>query len=213
MVGRLWPALSAVILSTTLFAGASRADSGGQVFFRGGLSFLKNTRGGQIFTDTGAANGINDGTLSWNVGAGLDTALVRKIGPGDLIGEIVLDYAHFSQKTVLQTTSALTGGTATSSVNVSEFAAVVAAKYRFEAILDGKLRPWIIPFGLAFLVNSPPSNDSNYLDLGIQLGAGIEYKFIAALSVGLDFRYTFAIGQPGFKASYGTSDLYLGINF
>ena len=204
--------LSLVVLPALLFAGTSRADRGAQIFVRGGLSFLGDDRGGQVLTDTSGAAGRNDGKLAWNFSIGLDKELVQKLGPGALIGEFMLDYAHFSDKTVLQPTSALFGGMAKSNITVAELGVVCAAKYRFE-LLNGKLRPWIIPVGIAFLINSPPSNDVTSIDLGYQLGAGIEYRVIPALSIGADVRYTCGFGEIGFNILYGTAHLYQGANF
>jgi hypothetical protein len=46
----------------------------------------------------------------------------------------------------------------------------VAPKLKF---MEGsKLRPWVIPVGLDFHVISPPSNQTNYLDIGVQFGLG-----------------------------------------
>lgn len=200
-------------LLVAVFATESFAETGGQVFFRYGLSNLKQDRGNQVFTDTNGTAGINDDSSGWNISAGLDTALIRKLGPGSVIGEIMLDYARFSKKQVRQTTSALLAGTNNSEVTVSEFMAVVAPKYRFDGIAGGKIRPWIIPIGLAFMVNSPPSNDTNYLDIGYHLGAGVEYMVLDELSIGVDYRYTISSGEPNLKSTFGTLDLYVGINF
>lgn len=200
------------IILTAILAQSSYAETGGQVFFRYGLSSLKNDRGNQVFTDTNGAAGRNDDKTGWNVSAGLDTALIRKLGPGDIIGEIMLDYSRFSQKQVRQTTSALLGGTNNSEVSVSEFIAVVAPKYRL-SLADGKVRPWIIPLGLAFMVNSPPSNDTTYLDIGYHAGIGIEYMVMDILSIGIDYRITLASGDTNFKSTYSTASAYVGINF
>lgn len=203
----------AILLTSVLSAGTGFAETGGQVFFRYGMSSLKNDRGKQVFTDTLGTDGINNDKSGWNVSAGLDTALIRKLGPGDVIGEIMLDYSRYSQKQVRQTTSALLGGTNNTEVTVSSLEVVVAPKYRFDGIAGGKIRPWVIPAGLAFMVNSPPSNDSTYLDIGYHMGAGVEYMVLDILSVGVDYRYTIASGEPNFKGNHSTASVYLGINF
>lgn len=207
--------LSVFVLNTSIALAAheaGHAETGGQVFFGFGASFLNDNRGGQVFTDTGGAAGLNDDDTGWAVTAGLDTALVRRLGPGDLVGEILLNYAHFSGNEVRQTTSALLGGTNNSEVKVAELMVLVAPKYRLE-FLDGMIRPWIIPAGLAFLVNSPPSNDSTYLDIGYSLGLGVEFRPFSLLSIGVDGRYTFSLEEPNFSASFGTVNGYVGVNF
>lgn len=192
----------------------AHAENGNQVFYRFGRSKLESSRGGQVFTDTNGANGTrNDGDSGTSLGAGLDLAMIRNLGPGSLLGQIAVTYTKYSDKLVRQTTSALLGGTATSNVAISTLEVAISPKYRFESVLEGKLRPWIIPVGLAFLVNSPPSNDSTYLDLGLQMAAGAEYKIIDELSLGVDFRHTFAHKDVNFNGSYSAWDLYAGINF
>ena len=190
----------------------ARAELGGQVFFRYASPDLKDSRGNQVFTDTLGAAGLNSDDGQWAISAGLDLPITTEVGPGTLLGQVMVEYAKFSDKRVRQTTSALLGGTANSKVAVSELMVLIAPKYRFEA-MGGKLRPWIIPVGLAFLVNSPPSDDSNYLDIGYHIGAGVEYRLSKLLSVGVDYRRTVAKGEPDIKASYSSLGAYLGFNF
>ncbi len=204
---------------TLAFVGISHAELGGQVFYRYGLTSLNNDRGGEVFTDTlnVFSEGKNDDTSGWDISAGLDIPLTSEIGPGVLLGEVMLDYARFSQEKVTQTTTTLlqldgVGTHKTKKVTVSELTVVVAPKYRLD-VLNGKVRPWIIPAGLAFMVNSPPSDDTTYLDIGYHLGVGVEYRVVDLLSVGVDWRYTIASGEPDIKATYSTFALYLGINF
>ncbi|MBI5587718.1 MAG: hypothetical protein HY889_05050, partial [Deltaproteobacteria bacterium] len=121
------------IFSLFIFTENSSAEMGGQVFYRYGIANLKDDRGGEVFTDTlnylGA--GENNGTRGWNVSAGLDVPLLKDIGPGTLLGEIMVDYASFSKKKVTQATSTLLqlDGTtvvhSTNEVAVSELAVVV----------------------------------------------------------------------------------------
>ncbi|MBW7957053.1 MAG: outer membrane beta-barrel protein [Deltaproteobacteria bacterium] len=211
----------AILLFTVLSASSvSAAELLNQVFFRFGKARLSDDRGGEVFTDTlnVFGEGRNDGTSGTSISAGLDLALARDFGPGTLLGEIMLDYSRFSEKRVTQTTTTLleldgVGTHNTKEVTVSELIVAIAPKYRFDRIGSGKVRPWIIPAGIAFMVNSPPSDDTTYLDIGYHLGAGIEYVINGLLSVGADFRHTIASGDPGIKASYSTAAVYLGINF
>lgn len=210
-----------IIISGLFFARTGFTQLGGQVFYKYGTANMKDNRGGQAFTDTYGLMGNNDGDSGTAIGAGLDIPLAKLFG-NTLLGEVMVDYASFSDKKVLQTASVLaeealqddgSGGSVgyvTSTVNVSELNVVIAPKYRFEL---GKLRPWIIPVGLAFMVNSPPSNDTTYLDTGIHYGAGVEYMLTNLLSLGIDYRNTVASGNPGFKATYNSFGVYIGINF
>ena len=210
--------LIVAMLYTLIIAGTGNAELGGQVFYKFGTANLKDDRGGQAFTDTLGLMGTNDGDSGSAIAAGLDVPLVKIFG-NTLLGEVAVEYARFSDETVLQTASVLVdeatnaaeSGTSyvTSSVNVSELNVVIAPKYRFEL---GKLRPWIIPVGLAFLVNSPPSNDATYLDIGYHYGAGVEYMIADQLSLGVDYRNTIASGDPGLT-TYSSFGVYVGINF
>lgn len=213
-------ALLAAVFMTVISVEISFAQLGGQVFYKFGNASLKDARHGEVFTDAMNATGAgeNDGDSGPVIAAGLDIPLT-KLFANTLLGEVMVEYAKFSDKEVLQTTSALDvvlageGGVkavTTSAVTVSELIVVIAPKYRFEL---GKLRPWIIPAGLAFMVNSPPSDDTTYLDTGFHYGIGVEYMVHPALSVGADYRNTIASGDPGIKASYSSYGVYIGINF
>ena len=50
----------------------------------------------------------------------------------------------------------------------------VAPKLKFNE--GSKICPWVIPIGLDCHVISPPSNQTLYLDIGVQFGAGFEYQ-------------------------------------
>ncbi len=211
--------LIVVMFYTLISAGTGNAQLGGQVFYKYGTAKLKDDRGGQVFTDTLGLMGRNDGDSGSAIAAGLDVPLAKIFGH-TLLGEVAFEYSRFSDKTVLQPASVLVDeatnpsedGTSysSSSINITELNVVFAPKYRFEL---GKLRPWIIPVGLAFLVNSPPSNDATYLDTGYHYGAGVEYMMTEKLSLGVDYRNTIASGDPGFKATYSSFGVYVGINF
>ena len=201
-------------LALTFIGAQARADGGNQVFYRYGKSVLAKSRGAQVFTDTNGASTVrNDETKGTAIGAGLDLAMFRGMGPGDVLGEISATYSKFSSKVVRQTTSHLLSGTNNSDVVVSALEVVIAPKYRFEGIMDGKVRPWIIPMGLGFLVNSPPSNDTTYLDIGLNVGAGVEYKVLNEISLGADIRHTFAMKDTNLDSSYTAYGLYAGLNF
>jgi len=92
------------------------------------------------------------------------------------------------------------------------FNVTMAPKYRIERL--GRVRPWIIPIGLSFLVNSPPSETAAYLNVGFTTGLGIEYLLSRRFSIGVDFRYYFYDSATiGFNENHLTTGGYLGINF
>lgn len=201
----------AVLALSVAFASKGYAAMGGQVFYRFGQATLTDDRGGEIFTDTGGAAGKNDDKNGTVIGAGLDIPLVKR-GSATLLGEVSVEYAKFSAKKVRQTTSALLGGTADTEVAVSSLQVLIAPKLRFDT-MGGKVRPWVIPAGLAFIVNSPPSDDTTYLDIGYHIGAGVEYMIIDELSLGVDVRHTFAKGDANTNTDYTSYSVYVGINF
>lgn len=132
-----------------MFTQAAFAE--GQVFYRYGFSKLDISRGGETFTDTGAANGKNDDKSGNGFGAGLDLKLLDcpLFEGGKILGEIFVDYNRFSQKRVANAIDVVVGSdTSQKEVTVSELAVVIAPKYRFDGL--GKFKPWIIPAGLDY---------------------------------------------------------------
>lgn len=219
---KLLISLAAVMFVITV-AATSHAELGGQVFYKYGQATLRDDRGGGAYTDTLGAfksQNKNDGDSGMSIAAGLDVPLAKLFG-NTLLGEIMVEYSRFSDEKVVPVTSAIvdevvptsteTGANQTENkVVVSELNVVVAPKYRFEL---GKVRPWIIPAGLAFMVNSPPSDDSTYLDIGYHCGVGVEYMLTDLLSLGVDYRATFAAQDPGIDTTYSNYGVYVGINF
>lgn len=209
-----------ITLLTLITSSALAAD--GQVFYRYGKNKLNEARSNQIFTDISGINKakLNDGDSSTTIGAGLDIGLMNcPLFPNNmLLGEIYVDYSKFSDKEVPNAIKAVashtTTGTTTVSndkITVSELSVVVAPKYRFGGM--EKFRPWIIPIGLAFMVNNPPSNTTSYLDIGYHVGAGAEYMIHQKLSVGADLRHTAGGGDPGVKMKFTSYAGYIGLNF
>ncbi len=214
--------LVAALVATLLYGSASTAKAGegyfeknNQVFFRGAFSLLTNARDGEVFTDTlGLGGASNTGKGGFSIGAGLDLGMTPPealFGVASLAGEVSLELSRYSKKSVLQTTSFLTGGTALSAVPVTELNVSVNPKVKFDTL--GRFRPYIIPVGLAFLVNSPPSNDTTYLDLGINFGAGLDIYLTKLINVGLDARYTLGFEMSRTNTSYFSTGGHLGINF
>lgn len=196
------------LLSTNAFAE-------GQVFYRYGGNSLNQSRGNQIFTDVKSnSNKVNDEKSGSTIGAGLDLKMMDcpMFPTNAVLGEIYLDYSKFSEKTVVNAADVLTSNADNlKTIAVSELAVVVAPKYRFGGL--GNFRPWIIPIGLAFMVNSPPSNTTSYLDVGYHIGTGAEYMLHEKLSLGADVRHTSGSGDPGLKMKYTSYAGYVGINF
>lgn len=209
--------IKSILIGILLLSGSSFAQEKNylnQVFFRGGYAILKDHRGGEVFTDTAGASGTNNGDGGLALSAGVDLALTEKnqlLGFGTLLGEVFMEYGRYSHHSVRQTTSALLAGTNNSEVSVSSMNATIAPKLRIDSL--GVVRPFLIPAGMTWLVNSPPSNDTTYLDFGVPFAAGIDLKLMDQLSVGMDFRYTLAFNHTNTKNSYYSMGAYAGINF
>lgn len=184
---------------------------GAQIFFRFGGSFIVGRgRGGGDYTDTRAMAGPNNGRSGFATGFGFNLPLMKDPLLGNTIsGEVLIDYGEFSNKTVIPVTSALFNQPVPQTVRINQLAIVGAPKYRIDSL--GNFRPWIIPVGLAFLVNSPPSNDSSYIDLGLHFGVGADYRITKSISLGADVRYNLNLTHQG--VSWLTTGLYLGFDF
>lgn len=66
---------------------------------------------------------------------------------------------------------------------------------------------------MAFLVNSPPSNDSTYLDLGLHFGGGLDVLVVDRISVGADVRYTHGFDASHANTRYWSTGAYVALNF
>lgn len=209
-------AAAAAFLFGALGSGVAYADEAAfsnQLFFRGAYSSLVNDRGEEVFTDT--LTGENDDKSGWSIAAGLDLSAMKieDLGGANLMGEVFIEYSEFADARVAQATSALLGGTAKSDVSVSELNVTIAPKARFDDLGNGRIRPFIIPIGLSFLVNSPPSDDTSYLGVGLHFGGGIDVLVIDRISVGTDFRYTHGFKQTNTHMTYWTTGAYAALNF
>ncbi len=199
-------------------------ESGNMVVFKGGFMRLDSDRANEVFTDAQNATtlGRNDGQNGWYVGAWLDLVL-SKDAWGMMkgvwaVGEIGLQFNRISSKRVLSTTSALNtpvgnldGGPHAEKVELTMVTIDVAPKLKFMEGSD--FRPWIIPVGLDLHVISPPSNQTQYLDVGAQFGAGFEYRVWKAFHVGADARYHLTANMTNTTNSYFQIGPYVGIAF
>jgi hypothetical protein len=205
------PAPSPVDTLGQLTGEAPPKQLGAQVFFRfGGGFILGPDRGNGDYTDTRAGNGANDGRAGFAMGFGFNLPLMKDpIWGNTVLGEVLIDYAEFSNKRVIPVTSSLFNQPFVNEVRINQLAIVGAPKYRLDGF--GKLRPWVVPVGMAFLVNSPPSDNSSYIDLGLHFGVGADYRLTRSLSLGVDCRYNLNLTREG--VSWLTTGVYLGFDF
>ncbi|MDH4186323.1 MAG: hypothetical protein OEV08_04945 [Nitrospira sp.] len=214
---------AAVIAAVLAVCGALPASAdegigvGNQVFFRGGAAGMTSNRAGETFTDVYRNSGrSNNSTAGYYVGGGLDLLMHKDflgIKGMSLMGELGVEFKRWNSNTVAQaapTLAASAGGTTNADkVQMTMLTVDIAPKLKF---MEGsRFRPWVIPVGLDFHVISPPSNQTQYLDIGVQFGTGFEYNFWGPLNLGIDARYHLASNQTNTVNNFGTAGAYLGI--
>lgn len=192
--------------------------TGNRVFFRGGYTETSSNRGGELFTDGHGAAGLNNSTGGYYVGAGEDIMLSKDfwgmMKSIALVGEIGVEFKRFDSQTVANSDTRTVTGVSNgglSKVQVTMLTVDIAPKVKFMQGTD--FQPWIIPVGLDFHVISPPSNQTTYLDIGAQFGAGAEYRIWKELWLGVDARYHLTANQTNTVNNYGTVGAYVGIGF
>ena len=179
------------------------------LFFRGGYAALSHARNQELLLNNTTLNPtVSDEKQGngWYVGAGFDHRLTDDLwGLTDIAaldGEVMFEYQNFgtSHNALV---GALTGAQIENQLTM--FTLTASPKIKFNNL--GDFRPWIIPFGLAINVVSPPSSGVTVLNPGLMLGAGAEYKIWKELYAGLDFRYQFTGGDLDYKTKVNGTTL------
>jgi opacity protein-like surface antigen len=210
-------AIAVAVAACGAWPASAEEGTGNMVFFKGGLVAMNSNRGNEFFTDCGVAGantcGQNNSSTGWYVGAGLDLVLSKNVWGGMdktwVLGEIGVQFNRISSETVNGGVSVFTGPSA--KTQLTSVTIDVAPKIKF---MEGSaFRPWIIPVGLDIMVISPPSNQTQYLDVGVQFGVGIEYEIWKAFKLGLDGRYHLMANMTNTNNSYGQIGPYVGISF
>ena len=200
---------------------AARAEApklwGGQVFFKGGYLRMDSARSNSLLTFQDDPNKKG----GWQVGGGLDLPLI-KIFNNPLLGEIMVEYVQ-SQKTTGDspaTVETVPGKQLAVGRGLENILTVaIAPKYRIDTLGSiwpslASIRPWIIPVGLTFNVNTPVSKAVTNISVGGTTGVGVERLFWNnQLSLGVDFRYYWGPDIPDERLSHFTTGGYVGINF
>ena len=206
---------------------SSAFAKGNQVFFRGGGAFLSEDRGNQVFTDAfGFQGNFNNEDSGFYVGGGVELVLSNDvwgfIPKTSVLGEIGVEYRRFDSNKVTQAVPTVcdvgTDGVACpgeanfdAKVQLTMLNVSVSPKIKFNE--GSRLRPWIIPVGLDFIVISPPSNDTTYLDVGVQFAGGLEYNIYGPFNVGADVRYHLSARHTDTNNDVTTVGVYVGIDF
>jgi opacity protein-like surface antigen len=198
--------------------------TGNRVFFRGGYAQLSSDRSNELFTDGHSAVGSNNNIGGYYVGGGEDVMMTRDLwgmmkGTA-LVGEIGVEFKRWNSNVVANSDTAIppgpggvtgvsTGGT--TQVQLTMLTVSVSPKVKFMQGTD--FQPWVIPVGLDFNVISPPSNQTQYLDVGVQFGAGGEYRVWKELWLGVDSRYHVGSNQTNTVNNFWTIGPYIAIGF
>lgn len=193
------------------------------LFFRGGFTHAMERRDGSSIRSDVAPVGAQDQAdkNGWYVGAGFDWSLTRDAWgmlPGaQVFAELMFEYKNFSDRVLgnalANNPTILAGGALNPrTVTVSQFTLTAAPKIKF---MEGsKIRPWLIPMGLAMHVVSPTTESITYLVPGVMFGAGIDYNIWKDFFVGIDGRYQLTAGKSdGVKVDGMTVGGYMGIGF
>ena len=200
---------------------AAKAESpkllGGQVFFKGGYARMDDPRSNSLLT----AQDNPDDRNGFNVGAGLDLPLMG-IFNSTLLGEIYVEYIQTQHttgdsaaKVETPPDKALAEGRGLETI----LTVGIAPKFRFDNLGSirpwlAPYRPWIIPVGLTFNVNTPVNKAITNISIGGVTGVGVERLFWNnRLSLGVDFRYYWGPDIPDENLKHLTTGGYLGINF
>lgn len=193
------------------------------VFFRGGYAKNDTARNGVSIQSNVVPVGAQDQSDNdaWYIGAGFDFSLSPDLwglmDDTEVLGELMFEYKEFGahvQGNALANdpTPIAGGGLNPRSVTVNQFTLTAAPKVKF--LKGSAFRPWVIPFGLAMHVVSPPSESITVLNPGIMFGGGADYKIWKDLYVGADARYHLTGGAAdGVNTDGFTAGGYLGIGF
>ena len=209
-------------MKTELTAKAEASKlSGGQVFFKGGYLRMDSPRRNSLLTFQDDPNKKG----GWQVGGGLDLPLL-KIFNNPLLGEIMVEYVQSQHTTGVGKAATAVDPQGQPGIIVAEkrgleniLTVAIAPKYRIDTLGSiwpslALIRPWIIPVGLTFNVNTPVSKAVTNISVGGVTGAGVERLFWNnRVSLGVDFRYYWGPDIPDERLSHFTTGGYVGINF
>lgn len=192
--------------------------------FRGGFAHMMNHRNGVSIQSQVSPVGAQDqpDKQGWYVGAGIDWGLTRDMWglmpKTTVFAELMFEYKQFGAHVlgngaVGNAPSVLAGG-AVNPINVTVSQFTVSASPKIKFFEGSKIRPWVIPAGLAVHVMSPPSESITVLAPGVQFGAGLDYNIWKDFFVGIEGRYHLTAGRTdNVNLSGMTAGGYVGIGF
>ena len=179
---------------------------GGQVSFRTGYTNMDSAARSATFTGGNTERG------GFMAGGALDVPLMKDPWMNNtLLGQISVDFSGLDGSTAF----AVTGAKGRQSL----LKIAISPKYRFDNLGEYRpwlrnVRPWIIPIGIAFLLNTPPSEAVTYATVGGTTGFGVEYVLRERFALGLAFSYNFYDrGRNDIESNHLSVGPYVGINY
>ena len=173
---------------------------GFQLQLRLGFYHQQYNRRNDVFTSQ-----VANENRGWSGGIGLRLPLWLGLAKNlDLIG--VLDITYRQDRHAPNYRSAITGRRGTNS-----YANIVAGPQLRYSVTD-MIRPFV-QGGFDLQVQTPPTDGVTYLDAGVMLGAGVDFKVHERISFGFDYRFTWMGAGDQECSDYGTGSIYLGFNF
>ncbi|UJP06085.1 MAG: porin family protein [Nitrosomonas sp.] len=193
-----------------------------KLFFRGGFAHMMEGREGSSIRSDVVPIGAQERSREngWYAGAGIDWGLTRDLfglmPKTGLFAELMFEYKEFGMaqgNALANNPSMLAGGALNPrGVTVSQFSLSASPKIKF--FEGSKVRPWIIPMGLAIHVVSPTTESITYLAPGVHFGAGVDWNFYKDFFIGIDGRYNVTAGKmDGVRIDGMTAGGYIGVGF
>ncbi|SNX60507.1 hypothetical protein SAMN06296273_1974 [Nitrosomonas ureae] len=195
------------------------------LFFRGGYARSDGHRNGVSIESRVAPVGAQEQAdrHAWYTGAGFDFQLTKDtwgfIPKTEVDAELMFEYKQYGHgilgNALANEPTQLAGGAYNPrGVTVNQFTLTASPKIKFNHFAEYKIRPWIIPAGLAIHVVSPPTESITVLEPGIMFAGGIEYNIWKDFFIGTDARYQLVAGSlDGTKIGGLTVGGYVGIGF
>ena len=180
-------------------------------------------RNGMTFQSTVVSAGAQEqpDKNAWYVGAGFDFNLTKDawgLAPktsvfAELMFECKQFGSHVQGNALANVPTQLVGGALNpQNIIVSQLSISAAPKIKF---MEGsRLRPWVIPAGLAIHIISLPGEPGSFFIPGVVFGGGVDYRIWKDFYVGLDARYHVTGGKKdGVNVDGLTAGGYVGIGF
>ncbi len=199
-------------------------EKNNMMMFRGGFARNDDDRPGVSIASavTGEAlSGDRADQDGWYIAAAFDFSmdddLFGLMDNTEVLSELMVEYRQFDNSArgnalATNPTPLIAAGGTPRDVTVSQLTLSAAPKIKF--LKGSDFRPWVIPFGLAIHVISPPSESITVLNPGMVFGGGADYKVWDNIYLGMDARYHLTSQDAdGVNTDGFTAGGYIGVGF